>query len=984
MKKSDLNSNKGAGAKRPYYGFELISKQKVKEINAEALIYRHVKSGARLLYLKTDDNNKVFSISFRTVPENDTGCAHIMEHSVLNGSKNFPSRGTFNELIKGSLKTFLNAFTNSDWTMYPVASTNQQDFLNLMHVYLDAVFYPKVYDEPNILAQEGWHHEIFAADEEIRINGVVYNEMKGALSTPERLIYEAIGKAQLPDTPYAHNSGGNPKSIPNLNFEQFIAFHRKFYHPSNCMIYLYGDLDPASAMELMDSKYLAHFDGGLPLDPIPLQTAFDKKRKVELAYPVSKDDTPVGKHYLSINYTFGTMLDPAQYSALEILKQILMDTPASPLKQAILESGLAEASWASVITTQQPILSFMFKHVAEENIAKLEKRVTDTLKKIKTDRIDKGLIEAVINKWEFDLREAYSAHYPKGLVYLLAAVKSWNYDGDPLLYLRFEPLLKEVRKGLDDRYYEELIDSAILKNKHSSTVVLRPHPGLNDEVDAALKNELATLKKKLKKKGVDELVKTNQERRAWQEMEEDPQDLALIPFLSLRDINPKNETIATEPEVWREFILLKHPMTTNGIVYLNCYFDLAHAETEDLPWLSLYSMLCGRMHSENYTYAELSNQIGIHTGGISISPLLVNNFQDPDKILLKMQLSGKALSGKVERLLSLITEFALRLDVDDTQRIRQILSETKAFYESYLVSSGHQTAITRMLSPLSHYHNWQDRINGLGFYHFLCGLLGDFDAQKDKILEELKWVKDTFFTQQNLIISLTADNDAIQPTFEHLGILVASVSNQEFAPVEHLYAIHDFNEGITAPISVQYVAKGGNFYRKGFSYSGKLHVLCNILRRQYLHQELRVKGGAYGAFASFSLAGFQYFCSYRDPNLVNSLKVYDEAAEYLRQFDCAPREMEKYIIGTIAGLDMPLTPENKGLRADEDYIIGFTDADRQQVREEVLSTTIADIRDYASMIQAIMSRNHYCVVGSESLIRENADLFDEITPLFRP
>jgi len=966
------------------HGFELQSRQNVDEVNAVAHVYRHWKSGARLLYLQTDDPNKVFAIAFRTIPEDDTGCPHIMEHSVLNGSKNYPSRDTFNELVKGSLKTFLNAFTNSDWTMYPVASTNDQDFLNLMHVYLDAVFYPKVYDEPKILAQEGWHHEIFDAEEDIKINGVVYNEMKGAFSTPERLIYNAISSAQLPDTPYAHISGGKPQSIPELTFERFIAFHKKYYHPSNSMIYLYGDLDPEPAMELLDSQYLAHFGEGLPIDPIPLQPAFTKKKTVELAYPVSKDDNPVGKYFLSINYTCGTMLDPAHYSALEILKQILMDSPASPLKQAILESELAEASWASIITTQQPILSFIFKHVAEDNVAKLEKLVTDTLKKIKTDGIDKGLIEAVINKWEFDLREADSAHYPKGLTYLLAAVNTWNYGGDPLLYLRFEPLLKEVRKGLTENYFEELIDSAFLKNKHSSRVILRPHPGLNDEVDAALKKELDTFKQKLEERGVDELIQINQELRAWQDAEEDPHDLALIPFLSLNDINPRNETIVTEPEVWTEFTLLKHPVTTNGIVYLNCYFDLAHAETEDLPWLSLYSTLCGRMNSENYTYGELSNQIGIHTGGISIGPQLVNDFQDPDMILLKMHLSGKALSGKVEHLLSLITEFALRLEVEDTQRIRQILSETKAFYETYLVSSGHQTAITRMLSPFSHYHNWQDRINGLGFYHFLCDLLSDFDAQKDRIIEELKWVKDTFFTQQNLIISLTADSDAIQPAFEHLDILVANVSNQEFAPIEHLFAIHDLNEGITAPINVQYVAKGGNFYRKGFSYSGKLHVLRNILSRQYLHQELRVKGGAYGAFASFSLAGFQYFCSYRDPNLVNSLKVYDEAAEYIRQFDCTQREMEKYIIGTIAGLDLPLTPANKGLRADEDYIIGFTDADRQQVRDEVLSTTTADIRAYADMIQAIMSKNHYCVVGNENLIRDNAALFDEITPLFRP
>lgn len=966
------------------HGFELIETREIKEIKTIAYRYIHKQSGAELIHYACEDNNKVFQIGFKTVPEDDTGCPHILEHSVLNGSKNFPSKNTFMELIKGSMNTFINAMTSPDMTNYPVASTNAKDFMNLMRVYLDAVFFPKIYNEPRILHQEGWHYELSAPDADLNYRGVVYNEMKGAFSSPDSIISRKSKQVQFPDTAYGFESGGDPDFIPELSFDKFLDFHRKYYHPSNSKIALYGDLDIDAALELLDRDYLSEFsDPGIRVQ-IPLQKPFSKPKKLELNYPIDAGKDPQGQYYLALNWTYGCITDPYQSYSLGFLCEMLMHTPASPLKKAIRDSGLAEDSELSVRSNiLQPTLSLVCKHVKQENLEALEKLITNELKRLVKEGIDKKLVEAVINSSEFYLREAQTQRVPKGLSYIFGGMGLWLHGGDPIGALCFEPQLTEMRRGLTEPYFEHLIDNVLLKNKHASQITFVPVPGLIAQQEAITKAKLAARKQSMSPAELGKLVDFYHELKAWQEEPESEADLNKIPLLSLEDLDPQARKYPLEKEVWQEFTLLKHVTNTNGIVYLKAYFDLAHAEEEDLPWIKLYSQLVDLLNSDNYGFAERSNEIDTHTGGISLDLQLYNSYQNPDDILPKLVISGKALLSKSAKLMELSAEYAMRAQFDDPIRLKTLLRELKARVEAGILHGGASVAITRMLSPLSQIYHWRDLTTGLAYYHFLCDLVEKLDKGIDEIIEELDWIKKTFFTTHNLLISLTAGAEDIPVAFNELGALLSAVSPEAYAAVENHYAIRNFNEGIYAPVQVQTCVKGGNFFRKGYSYSGKMQVLNSIIANSYLYQELRVKGGAYGAMSRFTPGGYQFFYSYSDPNLRETLKVYDTVPDFLRGFTCSKREMDKYIIGEISNLDYPDTPESLGAKADEGYITGFSLEDRQQIRSEVLATKVEDIRAYADMVEAIMSKDHYAVFGSEAKVKEAAELFNAVTPVFK-
>ena len=970
--------------KKLLYGFQLIDKKEIKEIKVTAYRYQHLQSGAELMHYECDDDNKVFMIGFKTVPEDNTGCPHIMEHSVLNGSKNFPAKSTFMELVKGSMNTFVNALTFTDMTCYPVASTNNKDFINLMRVYLDAVFFPNIYNEPNILHQEGWHLELTSEDAPLKYKGVVYNEMKGALSSPENSINRKSRQAQFPDTPYGFESGGDPEAIPELTYEKFIAFHQKYYHPANSKITLYGDMDIEETLKIIDEEYLSQFEDNNEKVQISLQEPFGKTKVLKMEIPVEEGKDIEDQYYLALNWTYGQITDKYLSQTLKALAEMLMDTPASPLKKAIQDSGYAKDSTIVVEDDiLQPTVFLLCKQVKKENIEPLTKLIKQELKRIVKEGLDKKLIEAVINKMEFNLREAQYRFYPRGLIYALNSQGLWMHNGNPVDKLAFEPMLKELRKGLKEPYFEELIEKAILNNKHSSQITFVPVPGLIQKMEQETAEKLAALKKKMTKKEIAKLIEFNKKLIQWQQEPETKENLEKIPMLSLSDLNPEAKHYPTEEDIWNDIKLLKHPANTNGIVYFKSYFDLAHAEEEDLPWIKLYTQLVEWMNSENYSYAKRSTEIDSNTGGIYLDIALYNSYQTPDDILPKILLRGKAVKNKFGKLMELASDFALKPLFDEPERLKKLLAELKAKSEAMLSFRGHTIAIQRMLKPLSQIYHWIDITNGLGYYHFLCDLVSNMDSAIDEIIEELNWIKKTFFTTHNMIISITADADIIPSAIEKLGTFADNVSTEAFAPVESHFAVRQFNEGIYAPVQVQFCAKGGNFFRKGFSYSGKLRVLNNILRSSYLYQELRVKGGAYGNMSDFTLGGYLYFVSYRDPNLRETLEVYNTIPEFLRNFDCDKREFDKYIIGEISSLDFPLTPEGMGDKADEDYITGFTFEDRQQIRDEVLSAKIEDMRNYAELIEAVMSKNHYAVFGSETKVKEAADLFDAITPALR-
>lgn len=965
-------------------GFLLKETREIPEIKATASLYQHTKSGAELMHIQAADTNKVICAAFKTTPQDSTGVPHILEHSVLNGSKNFPSKNTFMELLKGSLHTFVNAMTGPDMTFYPVASTNATDFMNLSRVYMDAVFFPRIYDCPEILQQEGWHYEMNSPEDELNIRGVVFNEMKGAFSSPDSLIYRVSRHVLFPDNTYGVESGGDPDHIPELDYESFLAFHKKYYHPSNCRIVTYGDLDIDAMLQMLDADYLSHFDRDPHAVKIPLQKPFKKAKRTSYEYPVEEGRPLDDQYHFSMSWSFSNITDLHESQALGIMMELLMQSTASPLKRKLQESGLASDYYGIASTDMlQPALTFVCKNASQENIPLLEELIMTEVKRIALEGFDKKLIEAVINSREFFLREGQMRHFPRGLFHAWSILPSWMHNDDPFSTLGFEGLLAEFRKGLTEPYFEQLLEKALIQNHHSAAITFVPVPGLLAKKDKELKEKLAARKAQMSSSEIEALVEMNRKLLAWQSAPEDPADIERIPVLSLSDIDTKAPEYPIEVEQWKEFTALKHEVNTNGIVYLRAYFDLAHATEEDLPWLSIYADLVGQVDSEHYSYADLSNETDIHTGGIDLSLNLINSYLDPDLVLPKFVVTGKAVVAKSARLMDLAAEHALKPVFTDKTRLMSLIREIKSRAEGMLMQQGVVVAINRMFAPFSQIHHWSDLTSGLGYYHFIADLEKKASTDLDAIIHNLEQVRGRFFNQHNLMISLTAGKDEIDEAFGHLMPVVKDISSAPVEPAEYHFHTANLNEGIYAPVQVQFCAKGGNFFRKGYSYSGKLRVLKNVLSTEFLHKELREKGGAYGAMCNFSLAGYQYFCSYRDPNLSETLSVYDRVPEYLRGFDCPKREMDKFIIGDISSLDYPLTPEQIGATADDDYITGFTHADRQQIRDEVLSTTQADIRAYADMIEDIMVKNHICVFGNEQKVQEAAELFDKLTPVFK-
>ncbi len=969
--------------KSPHDGFKLLQSREVKEIKATAYIYEHLKTGAQIMHLANDDNNKVFCATFMTLPEDSTGCPHILEHSVLNGSKNFPAKSTFNELLKGSLHTFINAMTASDMTLYPVASTNDKDFYNLMRVYLDAVFFPKIYTDPLILQQEGWHYELSDPEAELGIRGVVYNEMKGAFSSPNRLIASLNQHFQFPDNTYGFESGGDPDVIPELSYEKFIAFHQKYYHPTNCKIMLYGDLDLQAAFTLLDEEYLGTFSKAEPVPPLREQTAFPAPKRITRDYPIDEGQDKDGAYYLCMNYTFGRITDLNSAMATSLLADLLLNGTASPLKKAILKSGLAGDAYCSADTDLlQPTLSLTFKNVRQEDLAKLEELVMQELKRLVSEGFDKKLIEASISHREFYMREA-QMNYPKGLYYHFLSAGSWIHGGDPIDVLAFEPILEEMKRGISEPYFEEHLRKVILDNPHASIVTYVPNPGMVKAQDEALKAKLKTYKDSLSREEIETIIANTAKLAEYHATEDKPEDLSKIPSLSLKDLTRTAPSYPRELEFNRDHLLMTHPLATNGIAYVRAYFDLSHASESDLPWLQLYTWLVGEIDSENYGFAELSNETDIHTGGINLQLSMLCDYNDPDIIHRNYILYGKAVQAKLPRLFELMTELGLKPSFADHERIKSLIKMYVTRMESYMMRNGVTVAITRMLKPFSQLHRWNDLIMGLEFYHFLKDLEKDLDRRLPELIKNMEAIKRGYFTRQNLKLSVTSDPEMIPEVKAILPGFIGGIADLKLDAVEEHFTSREINEAITAPVKIQFVAKGGNFFRKGYPYSGKLRVLTNILSNDFLHKEIRVKGGAYGFMGAFSTSGFQYFVSYMDPNLKETLEAYDKVPDYLRSFNASERDMEKYIIGEMSSLDYPISPERKGIASDEDYITGFTQEDKQQIRDEVLSTKVEDIRAFADMVEALMQKDHYAVFGNEQKIRENADLFDVITPVFK-
>ena len=966
-------------------GYELIEKHQIAELDSVGYLLKHKKSGARIALLSNDDENKVFTIGFRTPPQDSTGLPHILEHSVLCGSKKFPVKDPFVELCKGSLNTFLNAMTYSDKTVYPVASCNDADFQNLMDVYLDAVLRPNIYEKEEIFRQEGWHYELEEADGELTINGVVYNEMKGAFSSPDDVLDREIMAALFPDTPYGNESGGHPDVIPSLTWEQFLAFHKKYYHPSNSYIYLYGNMDMAEKLQWLDEEYLSAYEQQEIDSALMMQEVFSETKEVILQYPISEGEEEKNNTYLSYNQVIGTSLDKELYLAFQVIEYALLAAPGAPLKQAILDAKIGKDVMSSYDNgILQPIFSIVAKNANTEQKDAFVTLIRQTLETLVHKGLDKKALEAGINFYEFRYREADFGNYPKGLMYGLQAFDSWLYDETkPFIHLEALETFGSLRKRLETDYFEKLIQQYLLDNTHTAVVVVEPKKGLAQKKEAELKEKLVQYKATLSEEEIEQLVEFTHHLREYQEEESVQEDLEKIPLLKLEDISENVRPFKNEKMKISDCDVLFHDYHTNGIVYLNLTFNLEHAPQELLPYISILKNVLGYIDTENYSFGELFNEINRKSGGISSTLGLYANEQDEDRSVKTFEFRAKALEDQLPFVFEMLEEILTRSKLDDEKRLYEILAQMKSRLQMVLPSNGHSTAVTRASSYFSKNADFSEKIGGVSFYRVIEKLESNFEEEKEHLIAKLKEACGYIFCPENLLVSVTCGKDALKVLEEPLKVLKNCLKPVKVQKAETESELSKKNEGFLTSSQVQYVAVAGNFKKAGLDYTGALRVLRVILSYDYLWLQIRVKGGAYGCMSGFGRNGNGYFASYRDPNLRATFEVYQQTVEYLKNFAASDRDMLKYIIGTVSDMDIPLTPFMAGQRSLSAYFSGLTEERILRERKEVLSCTVEDIRKLSAHVQAILDENALCVIGNEALMKKEEALFGTLESLIQ-
>ncbi|MDP8239837.1 MAG: insulinase family protein [Candidatus Hatepunaea meridiana] len=975
------------------HGFRLIEQKEIVEINSIARLFEHIQSGARLLHLENDDDNKVFSIAFKTPPHDSTGIPHILEHSVLCGSRKFPTKEPFIELMKGSMNSFLNAFTSSDKTIYPVASKNDKDFVNLMNVYLDAVLFPKIYDIPEIFMQEGWHYELDDRDGELTYKGVVYNEMKGAFSSPESVLGRKIQETLFPDTSYGFESGGDPDVIPDLRYQQFTAFHKKYYHPANSYIFLYGNGKLEEHLKFINSEYLRHFDRIEIDSSIREQKPFAAPREVVVEYPISPNEVENDKTYLALNFVVGHSSDPLIHLAFGILKHLLLDTPAAPLKKAMIDAGIGKDVYGKFDNIMQPTFSIIVKKSSLELKEKFKDVVFECLQDIVKNGINEKQLEASINIHEFLLREADFGDWPKGVLYSFNSLVNWLHGGDPTLLLQYERTLKEIKsKTASSRqvktpdatvgFFEGLIEKQLLNNNHRSLLILKPQKGLVEEKEKETKKKLADYKASLSERELDEIIKQTQTLKLRQQTPDTPEILETIPMLSLKDINPQAEKLPLVEKEIDGVKVLTHPMFTNNIGYLNLYFNTTCVPQKLIQYIPLLARVLGKVDTTNYSYGELSNEINIHTGGIGCSTGIFPEKDTDEKYHPMFKVESKVLMNKLPVLLELIKETLVNSKLNNRKRIKEIIQETKSRLEMGLSFHGHLFAIKRAFSYFSQSGKYTDLINGLSFYKFIAGLENNFSMKESEIIANLSKIAEFIFNRNNLLVSFTSAEDGYSKLKNDFGILLDDLNVSKLEKIDYNFDLSRDNEGLMTPGKVQYVAKAYNYRRSGKQYNGVMQILRKVIQRDYLWNRIRVQGGAYGAFMGFARDGSLYMGSFRDPNLVETLETFDQAEEYIRNFETSSREMTKYIIGTISDFDKPLTPSMKGEFATANYISHISQNDIQKERDDVLNATPEEIQQFADVVGEAMKHNYFSVLGNEGKITDNKNVFGKLVNVF--
>lgn len=953
------------------HGFELISEQTITELKTPARFYRHQKTGAELLSLSNDDENKVFGITFRTPPTDSTGVAHILEHSVLCGSRKYPVKEPFVELLKGSLNTFLNAFTYPDKTCYPVASQNLQDFYNLIDVYLDAVFYPCL--SPFIFQQEGWHFELEEHDSPLIYKGVVFNEMKGAYSSPENVLAEYSLESLFPDNPYGFDSGGDPKQIPSLTFERFEAFHRTYYHPSNSRIYFYGDDDPDERLKLVD-EFLKDFDRKKIDSTIPLQPTFDQPRRIVRSFMAGDEESKRPKKGMfTLNWLLAESGDVQTNFAMRILEHILLGMPASPLKKALIDSGLGEdiAGEGLVTELRQIYFSTGLKTIDVENADRIEGLVKETLENLVKKGIDPRTIEASLNTIEFRLRENNTGHFPRGLSLMLRSLTTWLYDSDPMALLAFEAPLNSLKTQVrfNRSFFEKIIESYFLNNRHCTALTLEPDTALREKEEADEKERLSKARSDMSAGQLKKVLSNTRELRRLQDTPDPPEALDTIPVLSLGDLETKNKEIPLACFKKGDPVILFHDLFTNGIAYIDLGFDLHKLPPSVLQYLPLFGRSLVEIGTEKEDYVTLTQRISRKTGGIH-SQVFTSPVKQSKRSASWLFLRGKAMVSQVEDLSRILKDVLLTIALDNRKRFHQMLLEEKARIEQRLIPNGHQFINLRLRAHFGEAHWASEQMDGISYLFFLRKLVHAVEDNWPEVLASLEEIRSIVVNRSAMVINITLDNNTWSDIEKPVNDLVDALPEKP-AP-ESDWVPGDFNsfEGMTIPSKVNYVGKGGNLFDMGYRFHGSSLVITRYLRNSWLWEQVRVKGGAYGAFCLFDRrSGVLTFVSYRDPNILKTLKAFDQTSSFLSGQNLGEKELNKAIIGAIGDLDTHMLPDTKGFHSMIRYLTGDTEEERQQMRDEILATKPADFYAFADMLESLKQEGIVKILGSTSAIK---------------
>jgi Zn-dependent M16 (insulinase) family peptidase len=963
--------------------YEILNEHRVEDVQSDGFILRHKKSGARIAILSNNDDNKVFYIGFRTPPEDETGVPHIIEHTTLCGSKKFPVKDPFIELAKGSLNTFLNAMTYPDKTVYPVASCNDQDFKNLMDVYLDAVFNPNITKYEEIFKQEGWHYELTGKDDELKINGVVYNEMKGAYSSPDEVLSSQIYRSLFPDNTYSKDSGGNPEYIPKLTYEAYLDFYHKYYHPSNSYIYLYGDMDVVERLEWLDKEYLSLYDYKKVNSEINKQPAFDEIKNVEAQYSITMDDSQENKTYLSYNRVVGDSLDEMLYQAFDVLDYALVSSPGAPVKQALIDAGIGDDVYGSYDAgILQPVFSFVAKNANASQPDEFESIIENTLKEVVKTGINKEALLAGINSSEFKFREADFGQFPKGLLFGLNCLDSWLFDDmKPFIHLECLGTFAKLRKAVDTDYFEKLIQEYLLDNTHGSSVTVKPKRGLGNEREEALAKELSDYKASLSDEEIDKLIEETEHLKKYQEEPSSDEDLRKLPMLTRADMKKNAMPFSNIEDELLDVKVVRHDIESNGIDYISFLFDAGDFAQSELGYLGFFTNALGLVSTEKYSYTDLANATNIYTGGISTGTASHPDIKDRNNFVFKFEVKLKVLEKNLDKALELMEQMLLASDFTDTKRLGEIVAQIKARLQANLSSSGHLVAAMRSMSSFSRYALYQDELKGIAFYRSICRIEKELSESPKSVSDKLAAIAKKLFARNRMLISFTGNNEAYGNAKPSLEKVIAGFDKMSAVGNQAEVHFNTAKEAFIDASQIQYVAKTGDFICEGYEYTGALRLLRIILSYDYLWINVRVKGGAYGCMNTFLRSGESYFVSYRDPNLSDTLDVYDRIPEYIKSFSPDERDMTKYIIGTFSALDTPMNPEAKGSRSLSAYLEGITYEQIQKERNEILNAQPEDIRRLADLVEAVLKKDSICVIGNENMIKESAGLFENVEKL---